>query len=81
MFYQKKHSLENASTTKRSEYSSLGSALKKQAEIAKDQGKFLIDQINVNNNNNEDNIVIEDGDNREEDMSGESSILKSLMQY
>ena len=81
MFYQKKHSLENASTIKRSEYSSLGSTLKKQAKIAKDQDKFLIDQINVNNNNNEDNIVTEDGDNREEDMSGESSILKSLMQY
>ena len=46
-----KNLLEKAATIKRFEYYPLGSELKKQTGIAKDQYKFCKEQINVINNN------------------------------
>ena len=42
--------LEKAATIKRFEYLLLGSELKKQSDIAKDQYKFFKEQINNNSN-------------------------------
>ena len=53
--------LEKATAIKRFEYSPLGSGLKKQTSIAKDQYKSFKDQINVVNNKREDRIKAEDG--------------------
>ena len=54
--------LVKAATIKRFEYSPLGSELKKQTEIAKDQDKLLKDQkSNVSDNNREDEVKPEDG--------------------
>ena len=49
--------LENAATIKKCEHLPLGSELKKQTGIAKDQYKFFKDQINVNNINRENILV------------------------
>ena len=60
--------LEKAVTIKRLEYSLLGSELKKQTGIAKDQYKLLKDQKSVIDNNREN------GDNGKEDMSDTSNV-------
>ena len=52
--------------------------MKKQTDIAKDQYKFFKDQINLNDNNREDYVKTEDGDNRGDDVRGESNIPKEL---
>ena len=52
--------LEKAARIKRFEYSPLGSELKKQTGIAKDQHKFFKDQINANSNNRKDGVKIKD---------------------
>ena len=54
--------LGKASTIKRFEYSSLGSELRKETGIAKDQYKFFKGQINVVNNKREDDVKAEDGE-------------------
>ena len=54
--------LGKASTIKRFEYSSLGSELRKETGIAKDQHKFFKGQINVVNNKREDDVKAEDGE-------------------
>ena len=53
--------LEKVATLKRFEYSPLGSGLKKQRSIAKDQYKFFEDQINLVNKKREDDVKAEDG--------------------
>ena len=60
--------LEKAASTKRFEYSPLSKELKAQTDIEKDKCKLSKGQMNVNNRN------------REEDMSYESEVLKSLTQ-
>ena len=52
--------IEKAVKIKRFQYSALGSDLKKQNGIAKDQYKFFKNQVNVINNNREDNVQGED---------------------
>ena len=54
--------LEKAATIERFEYSPLGSELKKQNDLAKDQYKASKDQKNVIDNNSEG------GDEKEEDI-------------
>ena len=54
--------LDKAATIKKFENLTLGSELKKQTGIAKDQYKFSKDQINVNNDNRKDDIKKEDGE-------------------
>ena len=54
--------LGEASTIKRFEYSSLGSELRKETDIAKDQYNFFKGQINVVNNKREDDVKAEDGE-------------------
>ena len=49
--------------------------MKKQTGITKDQYKFFKDQ---KINNREDDVKTEDGDNRGEDISGESNITKEF---
>ena len=48
--------LEKTATIKIFEYLPLGSKLKKQTDIAKDEYKSFKSQINVNNNNREDYV-------------------------
>ena len=52
--------LEKATAMKRFEYWPLGSVLKKQTSIPKDQYKLFKDQINVVNNKREDGVKAED---------------------
>ena len=54
--------LEKATTIKRFEYLPLGSGLKKQTSIAKDQYELFKDQINVVKNKREDGVETEDGE-------------------
>ena len=53
--------LEIAATIKWFEYSQLGSELKKQTDIGKDQRKFFNDQMNDINNNNRKNDFKKEG--------------------
>ena len=65
--------LEKATTIKRFEYMPLCSELKKQIDNVKDQYKLSKDQkYNVIDDNKED------GDNKEEDMSGKSKITREF---
>ena len=60
--------LEKAASMKRLEYSPLSKELKAQTDIEKDKCKLSKGQMNVNNRN------------REEEMSYENEVLKSLTQ-
>ena len=52
--------LEKTANIKIFEYSALGSDLKKQTGIAKDQYKFFKDEVKVINNNRENHVKVED---------------------
>ena len=63
---QEKELSEEAATTKRFEYSTLGSELKKQTDIANDQYNLFKDKkYNFVDNNREDGIKIENNETKD----------------